>query len=124
MKTDVRPYRVAIPQRDLDDLAERLRRTIWPDELADASSDYGMPNARVARLAAYWRDSFDWRALEDRLNSYPQFVAEIERGDHPLPACPVGPRGRHAAHPLPRLARFGARVPGRDRPADRARQPG
>ena len=78
MKTDVRPYRVAIPQRDLDDLAERLRRTILPDELADAGSDYGMPNARVARLAAYWRDSLDWRALEDRLNSYPQFVAEID----------------------------------------------
>jgi epoxide hydrolase len=78
MNTDIRPFRVSVPQRDLDDLSERLRRTIWPDEIAGAGSDYGVPSARVTRLAAYWRDSFDWRALEDRLNSYPQFVTEID----------------------------------------------
>ena len=37
-----------------------------------------MPNARVARLARYWRASFDWRAFEARLNRYPQFVTEID----------------------------------------------
>ena len=37
-----------------------------------------MPESRVARLVSYWRDSFDWRAYEARLNQYPQFVTEID----------------------------------------------
>ena len=73
----VRPYRVEVPQVALDDLAERLRRVQWPSELPGVGDAYGVPNARVRDLAAYWLDGFDWRAVEARLNSYPQFVTEI-----------------------------------------------
>ncbi|MDX6337670.1 MAG: epoxide hydrolase, partial [Streptosporangiaceae bacterium] len=73
----IRPYRVDIPQAALDDLAGRLSRTLWPDELPGATGDYGMTTARVRDLAAYWRDGFDWRAVENRLNSHPQFVTDI-----------------------------------------------
>lgn len=77
----IRPYRVEIPQVALDDLAARLHRTQWPDELPDAGDAYGMTTARVRDLATYWRDEFDWRAVEARLNAHPQFVTEIDGED-------------------------------------------
>lgn len=74
----IRPYRIDIPQEALDDLQARLTRTIWPNEIVGSGGEYGMTNERVQRLAQHWRTSFDWRALEARLNAYPQFVTEID----------------------------------------------
>ena len=79
--TDVRPYRVEVPQAKLDDLADRLRRAQWPDELPAVGDAYGVPGDRVRALARYWLDRFDWRALERRLNQYPQFLTEIDGTD-------------------------------------------
>jgi pimeloyl-ACP methyl ester carboxylesterase len=76
--TTIRPFRVEIPQAALDDLADRLRRALWPDELPGTDGQYGMTSARVQDLARYWLDGFDWRAVEARLNSYPQFVTDID----------------------------------------------
>jgi pimeloyl-ACP methyl ester carboxylesterase len=72
------PFRIEVPQSDLDDLHERLDRTRWPQELPDAGWDYGVPGAYVRELAEYWRRSYDWRAAEARLNEHPQFVTEID----------------------------------------------
>jgi pimeloyl-ACP methyl ester carboxylesterase len=74
----ITPYRVAIPQADLDDLAARLAATRWPDEIAGAGTDYGMPVAAVQRFAQRWRDGYDWRAHEARLNEVPQFTTTID----------------------------------------------
>ncbi|GAA4219672.1 epoxide hydrolase family protein [Actinocatenispora rupis] len=79
--TDIRPYRVEIGQEKLDDLADRLRRTVWPAETPGVGPEYGMTTGRVRRLAEYWLTEFDWRAFEARLNSYPQFVTEIDGED-------------------------------------------
>ncbi|MEV1142580.1 epoxide hydrolase family protein [Micromonospora sp. NPDC049799] len=76
--TDIRPFRVEVPQAALDDLADRLRRTIWPGELPGVGGAYGMTTDRVGGLATYWRETFDWRAVEARLNAHPQFVTEID----------------------------------------------
>lgn len=76
--TDTRPFQIDIPQADLDDLAARLAATRWPDEVTDAGTDYGMPLAVVRRLAARWRDGYDWRAHEDRLNEIPQFTTTVD----------------------------------------------
>ncbi|MET7706154.1 epoxide hydrolase [Micromonospora sp. NPDC005413] len=76
--TAIRPFRVEIPQTALDDLADRLDRTIWPADLPGAGDTYGMSNDRVRALADRWRDGFDWRAVEARLNAHPQFVTEID----------------------------------------------
>ncbi|MFE7797085.1 epoxide hydrolase family protein [Nocardia sp. NPDC057440] len=77
----VRPFTIDIPQTQLDDLANRLQRAIWPNELSGVADSYGVPNERVRALAEHWLDHFDWRALEAKLNSYPQFVTEIEGED-------------------------------------------
>ncbi|WP_433512499.1 epoxide hydrolase family protein [Nonomuraea sp. CA-143628] len=72
----VHPFRVEIPQADLDDLRTRLAMTRFTDEIADA--DQGVGVARVRRLVGHWLDGFDWRAQEARLNAYPQFTTEID----------------------------------------------
>ncbi len=76
--TEIREFRIDIPQADLDDLADRLARTRWADELPGAGDDYGVPLARVRSLAERWQHGYDWRAWERRLNAYPQFTTTID----------------------------------------------
>src|SRR5687768_9540962 len=76
--SDIRPFRIDIPQADLDDLADRLTRTRWTDEAPDGSADYGLPSSEVRRLVEYWRAGYDWRAHEKRINEFPQFTTEID----------------------------------------------
>jgi epoxide hydrolase len=75
---EIRPFLIEIPQTALDDLQDRLRRTIWPDELPGVGDSYGQRASRIRALARYWLDEFDWRATEARLNSCPQFTTEID----------------------------------------------
>ena len=74
----IRPFRIDIPQADLDDLQARLDGTRWPDELPGVGWDYGVPLGYVKELAEYWRTGYDWRAWESRLNAYPQFTTTID----------------------------------------------
>jgi pimeloyl-ACP methyl ester carboxylesterase len=74
--TMVTPYRVDVPQADLDDLHDRLSRTRWPDELP--GTDHGVPLARVRQLVARWLTDYDWRAHERALNAFPQFTTTID----------------------------------------------
>src|SRR5690348_2841928 len=74
--TAIRPYRIDIPQSDLDDLHDRLARTRWTDPAP--GDGYGVDLGYVRRLAEHWRTGYDWRAWEARLNAYPQFVTEID----------------------------------------------
>lgn len=75
---EIRPFRVDVPQADLDDLRDRLARTRWPDELPGVGWAYGIPLEYVKELAGYWRDVYDWRAHEAELNAYPQFTTVID----------------------------------------------
>jgi pimeloyl-ACP methyl ester carboxylesterase len=74
----IRPFTIAIPQADLDDLRDRLARTRWPDELPGVGWSRGVPLGYLKELAEYWRTRYDWRAWEARLNAYPQFTTEID----------------------------------------------
>jgi pimeloyl-ACP methyl ester carboxylesterase len=75
---EIRPFRIDIPQTDLDDLRDRLARTRWPNELPGVGWSRGVPLDYLKELAAYWRDGYDWREHEARLNAYPQFITTIE----------------------------------------------
>ncbi|MFD8375416.1 epoxide hydrolase family protein [Streptomyces sp. NPDC059688] len=72
------PFRIDIPQAQLDDLHRRLDATRWPDELPGVGWDRGVPLSYLKELADYWRTSFDWRAAEAQLNAHPQFTEEID----------------------------------------------
>jgi pimeloyl-ACP methyl ester carboxylesterase len=74
----IRPFRIDIPQRDLDDLAARLAATRWPGEVTGAGTGYGMPLGVVQRLAEHWRSGYDWRAHEAALNQFPQYTTTID----------------------------------------------
>ena len=74
----VRPIRIDIPQRDLDDLRSRLERTRWSEELNGTSADYGVPFTHVRRLTVRWLDGYEWRNWEKRLNQYDQFETTID----------------------------------------------
>ncbi|MCC5579200.1 epoxide hydrolase [Microtetraspora sp. AC03309] len=76
--SEIRPFRVDIPEADLDDLRDRLAHTRLTGELPGAGWDYGVPVDFVTRLLAYWRTGYDWRAWEARINAYPQFTTEID----------------------------------------------
>jgi pimeloyl-ACP methyl ester carboxylesterase len=76
--SEITPFRIDVPQADLDDLADRLSRTRWTDEPRGAGDDYGVPVGTVRRLTEYWRSGYDWRAWEARINRYPQFTTEID----------------------------------------------
>ncbi|MDF2742748.1 MAG: putative hydrolase [Actinomycetia bacterium] len=75
---EIRPFRIDISQADLDDLADRLAHTRWPDELPGAGWEAGVPLDYLKDLVAYWRTDYDWRAHEARLNQFPQFTTVID----------------------------------------------
>ena len=76
--TDVRPFRVDVPQEALDDLRRRTDATRWPSsELVDDRSQ-GVQLMTMQELARYWTSDYDWRKNEARLNALPQFMTEID----------------------------------------------
>jgi pimeloyl-ACP methyl ester carboxylesterase len=77
----VRPFTVAVPQAELDDLRNRIRNTRFPDKERVPDASQGVQLDVVQQLARYWADEHDWRAAESRLNALPQFVTEIDGVD-------------------------------------------
>jgi epoxide hydrolase len=78
MSDQIQPFRVEIPQDRIDDLRERLARTRWPDPLPGDDWSTGVPTGWLRELAGHWRDKYDWRAAEAKLNGFPQFTTEID----------------------------------------------
>lgn len=77
MNSTIRPFRIEIPQKQIDDLRRRLAATRWPQPV-DSGFTHGQALSLVRELAAYWAEGFDWRAQEARLNRFAQFVTEID----------------------------------------------
>lgn len=75
---DIRPFRIDIPQEQLDDLRARLANTRWPDELPGVGWSRGVPVGYLKELAEYWRTGYDWRAHEAELNKHPQYLTTID----------------------------------------------
>jgi pimeloyl-ACP methyl ester carboxylesterase len=74
----MRTFTIDTPEPVLADLRERLARTRLPDEADGAGWSMGTDLGYMRSLLAYWRDEFDWRAVETRLNAFDQFVTEID----------------------------------------------
>ncbi|MFD3381084.1 MULTISPECIES: epoxide hydrolase family protein [unclassified Streptomyces] len=75
---EIRPFRIDIPQAQLDDLHTRLDLTRWPDELPGVGWEYGASLPYLRELTDHWRGAYDWRKHEAALNEIPQFVTEID----------------------------------------------
>jgi pimeloyl-ACP methyl ester carboxylesterase len=74
----IRPYRISVPQADIDDLRERLARTRWARDLPGTGWERGVPTAYLRELADYWAKEYDWRACEAALNAHAQFITTID----------------------------------------------
>jgi hypothetical protein len=85
----VRPFRVNIAPDTLDDLRRRLTNTRWADEIRGADWNYGTNLHYLRTLVQYWREEFDWRVQEERINRFAHFrtVMELRPSDGARMAC-------------------------------------
>jgi pimeloyl-ACP methyl ester carboxylesterase len=74
----IRPFRIDIPQADVDDLRNRLAHTRWAQDLPGTGWTRGVPTTYLQELADYWGTGFDWRKAEAGLHAYPQFTTTID----------------------------------------------
>jgi pimeloyl-ACP methyl ester carboxylesterase len=77
----IRPFRIAIPQKDLNDLRRRIAATRWPDHETVDDQSQGVQLAKLQPLVDYWGKGYDWRKAEAKLNALPEFVTTIDGVD-------------------------------------------
>ena len=88
----IRPFRVNVPQAALDDLRRRIAATRWPDRETVTDRSQGIQLEKLQALVRYWGTGYDWRKVEAKLNSLPQFVTTIDGLDIHF----IHVRSRHA----------------------------
>ena len=76
--TQIRPFTLAVPQAQLDDLNTRLDLTRWPEKECVGDWSQGTPLDVLQDLTGYWRKGYDWRRCEAKLNALGQFHTEIQ----------------------------------------------
>lgn len=74
----VRPFRIRIPEAQLEDLRRRLGQARWPEPETVPDDSQGVRLHFLRELCDYWERDYDWRRAEERLNSFPQFRTEID----------------------------------------------
>ncbi|MEU1599670.1 epoxide hydrolase family protein [Streptomyces sp. NPDC005708] len=98
----IRPFRINIAEEDLADLRRRIMATRWPDRETVRDQSQGVQLTTMQNLARYWGTSYNWRNVEAKLNSLPQFMTKIDGLDiHFLHV-----RSRHP-HALPMILTHG-----------------
>jgi pimeloyl-ACP methyl ester carboxylesterase len=78
MNTAIRPFTYRASQAELDELHRRIVAARLPEKEPVTDHSQGVPLATVQKLAKYWATEYDWRKIEAKLNSYPQFITEID----------------------------------------------
>ncbi|MER5996407.1 epoxide hydrolase family protein [Streptomyces viridosporus] len=77
-ETQVRPFRVTVPEEAVADLRRRIAATRWPEKETVADQSQGVQLETIQQLARYWASEYDWRTVEAKLNALPQFITEID----------------------------------------------
>jgi len=76
--TNVRPFRIDVPQEALDELRHRIQATRWPSKELVPDRSQGVQLATMQELARFWTTEYEWRTAEAKLNALPQFKTEID----------------------------------------------
>src|SRR5215204_1565058 len=76
--TAIRPFTIETPEADLEDLRARIAATRWPEKETVADQSQGVQLETMKKLARYWATDYDWRKVEARLNSLPQFITKLD----------------------------------------------
>src|SRR5687767_5919251 len=74
----VHPFRIDVPEEDLDDLRRRILAARWPSKELVEDRSQGVQLATMQELARYWQTDYDWRKAEEKLNALPNFITEID----------------------------------------------
>lgn len=77
----IRPFRIAIPQDELDDLRRRIIAARWPDQETVPDRSQGNQLATLQDIVRHWGTDYDWRKVERRLNALPMFITEVDGVD-------------------------------------------
>ena len=77
----IRPFKIEVPQSQLDDLRKRIADTRWPDKETVSDISQGIQLDRVKKLVEYWGTDYDWRKAEQELNALPEFITTIDGVD-------------------------------------------
>jgi pimeloyl-ACP methyl ester carboxylesterase len=80
-ETEIRPFRVDMPDEAIADLRQRIAATRWPTKELVADRSQGVQLVTNQELARYWTTEYDWRRCEAKLNALPQFRTEIDGVD-------------------------------------------
>jgi epoxide hydrolase len=75
---EVKPFTVHVPEAALNDLKRRLASTRWPERETVGDWSQGVPLQKAQALVAYWRDKYDWRRFEARINAFSQYRTQID----------------------------------------------
>lgn len=75
-------FQINIPDSEIELLHRKLELVRFPDELEGAKWDYGVPLADIQRLTARWKNGYDWRQFEAKLNQLPMFTRDITIEGH------------------------------------------
>jgi len=75
---ELRPFRVNVPDSDLNELRRRIGATRWPERETVPDGSQGVQLETIRKLARYWLTDYDWRKCEAKLNALPQFVTEVD----------------------------------------------
>ena len=74
----IQKFKVSIPQSELEDLDKRIENVRLPDVLKNSGWKYGTSISYLKELSSYWLKEFDWRTTEKQINSFPNFIANVE----------------------------------------------
>ncbi|MBD9443998.1 epoxide hydrolase family protein [Rhizobium sp. RHZ01] len=74
----IRPFRVNVPEADLEDLRYRLAHTRLPEKETVSDFSQGVPLRTIKQVLRHWQTNYDWRNVEARINSYPNFITQID----------------------------------------------
>jgi epoxide hydrolase len=74
----VKPFKLSIPQSDVDDLQNRLKSARLPQMIEGTGWERGVPVVYLKKLVTHWNEAFDWRKQEAEINKYDQFTTEID----------------------------------------------
>ncbi|MNG72508.1 hypothetical protein D3C79_309330 [compost metagenome] len=74
----IHPFTIAIADSELIDLKFRLSRTRWPDKETVGDDSQGLQRQKLRPLVEYWANGYNWRNVESRLNSLPQYLTRID----------------------------------------------
>jgi pimeloyl-ACP methyl ester carboxylesterase len=71
-------FSVKISAQAIKDLKSRLKQTRWTDEILNSEWNYGTKLSYIKELTEYWLNEFDWKVTEEEINSYPNYISEID----------------------------------------------